>query len=198
MDRKGAFIGAYRGRKFWPLDPRVEDVDMVGVAHALSQICRFNGHTNKFWSIAQHSILVAEILKSYMGYADDYRIRLLGLLHDASEAYISDLLRPFKQEVNGYKEIEANVEKVILECCGIFNANETEWGIVKRADNYALALEATELVEADEEWNVLNFWEDGLTEFKKYVKVESMKHVETKFLIQAKSLMHNLELERLL
>lgn len=71
----------YTGRQFWPLDPRAEDIDIRDVAHHLSLICRFNGAGRAFYSLAQHSCLVADTL--------DAPLKLWGLLHDAAEAYDS-------------------------------------------------------------------------------------------------------------
>lgn len=195
MDRKGDFIGVYGGKKFWPLDPRPEDVDMIGVAHALSQVCRFNGHTKFHWSIAQHSLLVEKILSEYMGQHDNYRIRLIGLLHDASEAYISDLLRPFKKDVVGYKEIEEAVEDSILEYCGLTNITEKEHEMVKQADNSALILEALTLMNPGEDWSMMGFWNDKLEPYKQEIKKEDTSYIKYKFTTKCGNLMDKLNIQ---
>lgn len=98
---RGPWIQTYTGKAFFPLDPRPEDIDIEDIAHALSHLCRYGGHCNKFYSVAQHSIHVAEALP------DD--IKLWGLLHDATEAYLVDVPRPIKSLLPQYKDIEANI-----------------------------------------------------------------------------------------
>jgi len=84
--RIGDWIQTYTGKRFWPLDPRPEDVDILDIAHSLSLLCRFTGHTSSFYSVSQHSILVAQEVPK--------RLRLWALFHDAAEAYIGDIARP--------------------------------------------------------------------------------------------------------
>lgn len=86
-----AWIATYTGRKFFPLDPRVEDIDIVDIAHALAMKCRFGGHCKQFYSVAQHSVLVANHAPA--------EAALLALMHDAHEAYspTGDVPRPIKQ-----------------------------------------------------------------------------------------------------
>lgn len=105
--RHGDFIQTFTGRQFWPLDPRADEVEIEDIAHALSMICRFNGHTRQFYSVAEHSVFVA------MNVPVQHRVA--ALLHDASEAYICDLPRPIKHNVTGYAEAEAKVMAAIAE-----------------------------------------------------------------------------------
>ena len=67
------------GKRFYLRRPTPADIDAGDVAHALAHICRFNGHTREFYSVAQHSILVSRLLPD--------ELKLAGLLHDAAEAY---------------------------------------------------------------------------------------------------------------
>ena len=110
-ERKGDFVETFTGRKFWPLDPRPEDVCIEDIAHSLSMQCRFNGHCSTFYSVAEHSIIVAKELA-----ARDYYpgIQLRGLLHDAAEAYCCDIPRPLKKHIVMYSGIEFVVQKAIL------------------------------------------------------------------------------------
>ncbi|AVO51243.1 phosphohydrolase [Ectopseudomonas mendocina] len=80
-------------RAFDLLNPRAENVLTTDIAHALSLVCRFNGHCAWHYSVAQHSLLVAYIIEKEGGTPEE---QLAGLLHDAAEAYISDLTRPLK------------------------------------------------------------------------------------------------------
>ena len=110
--RKGDWIQTYSGIQFWPMDPRVEDIDIQDIAHALGNLCRFGGHTNSFYSVAQHSVLVS-------GNLPTRELRLAGLLHDATEAYLVDVPSPIKRYLAGYKEIEARLARVIGERFGV-------------------------------------------------------------------------------
>ncbi|CCH02045.1 putative protein yfdR [Fibrella aestuarina BUZ 2] len=87
--RTGPYIQTYTGKRYYPIDPRPDDIDIEDIAHALSNICRFTGHTRQFYSVAQHSVLVSRQV--------DPEHKLAALLHDASEAYLTDLSRPVKR-----------------------------------------------------------------------------------------------------
>lgn len=87
------------GRKVYILDPKPEDVKIHDIAHALARICRFGGHVDcDHYSVAQHSVLVSETCEPQNA--------LVGLLHDAAEAYIGDMVRPLKYALAKYREIE--------------------------------------------------------------------------------------------
>ena len=109
-DRNGDWIQTFSGRQFWPLDPRVDEIDIRDIAHSLSMQCRYNGHCTKFYSVAEHSVHVC--------WAATPANKLAGLLHDASETYLCDLPRPVKYSVIGYKEAEQVVEAVLAEKFG--------------------------------------------------------------------------------
>lgn len=109
--RNGDWIQTFTGRQFWPLDPRADEVDIRDIAHSLSLQCRYNGHCNRFYSVAEHSVLVC--------WAASPAVKLTALLHDAAEAYLCDLPRPVKHSVTGYKEAEQVVERVIAERFGL-------------------------------------------------------------------------------
>lgn len=97
-DRIGDWIQTYSGKQYWPLDPRPADVTIIDIAHALSMTCRFAGHCNRFYSVAEHSVHVSGLVP-----ADD---ALVALFHDAPEAYIHDITRPLKRNLDGYHAIE--------------------------------------------------------------------------------------------
>lgn len=104
------FIRTYTGKHFFPTDPdqalfRVEDF-----AHALSLLCRGNGHVKTFWSVAEHCICCAKEAAA-RGLSD--RLVLACLLHDASECYLSDVPRPFKQEMKAYQALEGRMLEMI-------------------------------------------------------------------------------------
>ena len=103
-------IMTYTKKMFDPLRPDVELIDIEDIAHALSMLCRANGHFKSFYSVVQHSINCMKEAKA-RGYSE--RIQLACLLHDASEAYLSDVTRPVKAELSRYKEIEAPLQETI-------------------------------------------------------------------------------------
>ena len=103
-------IMTYTKKMFDPLQPNAELIDIEDIAHALSMLCRANGHFKSFYSVTQHSINCMKEAEA-RGYSD--RIQLACLLHDASEAYLSDVTRPVKAELPRYKEIEAPLQEMI-------------------------------------------------------------------------------------
>lgn len=87
--RKGHWIQTYTGVAYFPADPRVEDVRLADIAHALSQTCRFSGNCDRFYSVAEHSVYVSQCVPPEHA--------LDALMHDAEEAYIGDMTRPVKE-----------------------------------------------------------------------------------------------------
>ena len=152
-----SWINTYMGRQFWPLAPRVEDVDIEDIAHALSMQCRFTGHVREFYSVAQHCVLVAE----HVPPGD----RLWALLHDAPEAYLIDLARPVKQspEMVGYRNAEDRLMRVIAQRFGLGGDIPAS---VKDADNRMLMTEAHALITMHPQWLIEAPWqpyEGGIT-----------------------------------
>lgn len=137
--RRGNWIRTASGGRFCLLDPDPADVRIADIAHALSQLCRFTGHTRHFYSVAEHCVHVSEIVEREHG--------LWGLLHNAPEAYIGDVSRPLKHApgMEGYGEIELEVEAAV---CAAFNVDvraETQQA-VKEADLMMLCVEARDLM----------------------------------------------------
>jgi uncharacterized protein len=101
------------GISFHPFDPKPEEVDIRDIAHSLSMLCRFNGHCSEFYSVAEHSIRVVDLLAAQDIHTPAGLLR--GLLHDAGEAYVSDIPRPIKKNVSTFRVIEKNICSVIFE-----------------------------------------------------------------------------------
>lgn len=140
----GKFMTMHSGRLVHFLDPRPEEIWADDIAHALSLVCRFGGHVDQFYSVAQHCIEVATLLKQR---GHPVEMQLCGLLHDATEAYLGDVISPVKQVVPKFKEIENNLEKVIYARYGLpFEEMPSE---VKQADRDMLKAEARSLFAVD-------------------------------------------------
>ena len=103
-------IKTYTGVMFDPLNPNLELIDILDIAHALSMLCRANGHFRSFYSVGQHCI---NCMKEAAARGFSERVQLACLLHDASEAYLSDVTRPVKQELPKYLEIEKPLQDAI-------------------------------------------------------------------------------------
>ena len=98
-----SWITTYTGKHFDPVAPQEELLELRDIAHSLSLICRANGHMKHFYSVGQHSVACAKEAQA-RGLSE--RIVLGCLLHDASEAYLSDVTRPIKHEMTRYLEVE--------------------------------------------------------------------------------------------
>jgi len=144
--RKGSYISTYSKIKFWPLDPRKEEIKTMDIAHALSMMCRGNGHYDHFYSVAQHSI---NCTKEAELRGESHRVQLACLLHDASEAYISDITRPVKRLLDQYRRIEEKLQNFIFDFYGIGDLSKEEEARVKDIDDSMLDFELKELLEND-------------------------------------------------
>jgi len=133
----GDWVQTYTGRAFWPFCPMVEDIDILDIAHGLAMKCRFSGHTAKFYSVAQHSVLVSRMVPE--------KDRLWGLLHDAAEAYLADVAKPIKS-LPEFAPFRAAEEKLMRVIAKRFGLSWPEPESVKVADVRALATERRDLM----------------------------------------------------
>jgi len=101
------FIETYSGKEFRPQDPRWQDVDIMDIAHALSNKCRYSGHTSSFYSVAQHSVIVSLLVPS--------EFAMTALLHDAAEAYFPDIPYPLRNIMEPLEWIEDGIHKAIAK-----------------------------------------------------------------------------------
>jgi len=128
----------YTGKRYYPVDPRADEVDIIDIAHALSMLCRFGGHCNRFYSVAEHSVCVSHLVPREHA--------LLGLLHDATEAYVCDVPRPLKLSLPEYKDAEHLNWLAIATHFGLPFAMPA---CVKHADNAVLYAEQQVLMRPD-------------------------------------------------
>lgn len=145
------WIWTASGRKAWPMELRPTDIDIDDVAHALAHLCRYAGHCRFFYSVAQHSVLVSELVEAW---TTNQRLALAGLLHDATEAFLIDLPRPVKHHraLAGYREAERRAEQAIAERFGLSPALFAH-GAIKGADEVMLATERRDLfAKASADW----------------------------------------------
>lgn len=162
--RVGDWMQTATGKAFWPLDPRSEEIHIEDIAAALSKLCRYGGHCKRFYSVAEHCVLMACV-------APD-GFRLSALLHDASEAYLSDVIRPIKRHLSQYTVIEAALESAIATRYGIPYPMPAE---VKRLDNAIITDEREQnMVTPPVPWQqndpplgvTLQFWSPEKAEFE--------------------------------
>lgn len=137
------YITTYSGAHFVPTKPEIGKIHIKDIAHALSMICRGNGHVKTFFSVGQHCIHCA-LEAEARGFSN--RIILACLLHDASEAYMSDVPRPFKQYLPQYKQLETQLLSVIYEKYLGSSLCDEEHRIVKKIDDDMLYYDLSELL----------------------------------------------------
>ena len=137
------YITTYTGIRFYPAQPDAEGICIEDIAHALSFLCRGNGHVSKFWSVAEHCIFCAREAAAREWPA---RLVLACLLHDASECYLSDVPRPFKKELPGYRVHEGRLLTLIYERYLGTALTEEEERLVKKIDDGALFYDLKELL----------------------------------------------------
>ena len=128
-------IQTYTGKRFRPDDPRPENIDIRDIAHALSLLCRYNGHCQVFYSVADHSVRVSRSCPP--GAA------MWGLLHDLGEAYLGDMPRPIKTFFPDYVTFEDRLLRVAAE---VFDLPWPMPPVVRQADDLLLVTEMRDLM----------------------------------------------------
>lgn len=142
---RGPQVGLCSGRIFHPFDPRMDEVFLQDIAHGLARIGRFNGQTRQCYSVAQHSFYVSRLVPA--------EVALIGLLHDAAEAYICDLVHPIKVMLTDYQALESRIEAAIAARYGLpWPWSESVQAAIKLADLAMCRTEMEQLMSADPAW----------------------------------------------
>lgn len=173
-------VETYTGGAVDLFDPDPADVQLLDIAAGLAHVCRFGGHCRAFYSVAHHSIHVSQELPG-----DSPRLQLLGLLHDAGEAYVGDIPRPLKAEFEQFERIEDGILEVVWESVGIEPPTDEEWARVMAADDRLLAYEATNLLED-------GGWADSSPELGYELQSDSIAQVREQFLSRTETLLAQL------
>lgn len=164
MSRVGDYIETYTGIKFYPLDPRPEEICIEDIAHSLSLQCRFNGHCDFFYSVAEHSVRCTEeyIRRCDVSNANPYAFMRM-LLHDSAESFLSDVSAPIKPYLKGYQDIENKLLNIIYKKFGVneipkqdtlFEPGINPDKLLKKVDLILLSTEAASLGMNVSEWGL--------------------------------------------
>ena len=147
MNRDNVWIQTFSGIKFNLFNPSPDDILIEDIAHALSNLARFNGHTAKFYSVAQHSVYCA--LKA------PERLALAVLLHDAAEAYLGDIVSPLKALLDNYVVFENAIYALIAKKYLPTYLTVEDYKEISNIDLRMLATEKFQLMGGGLEWESL-------------------------------------------
>lgn len=111
------WIGVYSGGQLHFKDPWPGEIKIVDIAHSIGKLCRYGGHTKRFYSVAEHSVHLAQYIWRTCG--QQPQLAFEALMHDASEGYLVDMPRPIKAELSQYKAIEKVLEHHIAREFGL-------------------------------------------------------------------------------
>lgn len=187
------WIQTHTGKRFDFLDPKPDMVCLEDIAHSLGMLARFNGHTKFFFSVAEHSINVARYVSevySDFNNATGRKLELAALLHDAAEAYIGDIPKPFKDQLSVIGKVEERILSVVFKKFGL----DTDFYLplpvqIKDIDRRALVTEKDLLLRENVDWG----WDKGVERLKEYLppaylqynKAMSPSHAKHMFMSKA-------------
>jgi len=137
-------IRTYTQLQFYPMAPRIEDIDILDIAHSLSNQCRYTGHTRDYYSVAEHSVRMSHIVS-----VPNQR---WALMHDAAEAYLSDMARPVKQHFPLFHEKEEVLLELIAKKYNLSWPMPTE---IDEADYIMISTEKRDLFDNAIQWTQL-------------------------------------------
>lgn len=172
MTRYQPYIETASGKKVFFLEPDPEQIDIRDIALALSRIPRFNGHTHRFYSVAEHCWTGSRFIE------DKYKLHFL--LHDATEAYLCDIPSPIKQYLPDYKKIEEGLEKAIADK---FALDFPSPAVVKYMDLVMLSVEAQNLIESrGNNWQIWQTIQRPIADPRMKPLCFDSKHIERLYL----------------
>lgn len=145
-DKKGAWLQTFTGRRVSVLSPQPEEIFIEDIMPSISKQCRFNGHCNVFYSVAQHCVLGAQFA---MYHWKSKEVAKEFLLHDATEAYMGDLIRPVKVMLPEFGVVEAGFWKAISTRFGLPLEHTSKCQLL---DNIMVTWEKRDLLPNSEEW----------------------------------------------
>lgn len=118
------------GKRVDPFNMKADDIDIQDISHSLSMQCRYNGHLGRFYSVAEHCVLVSQLVPAEQ--------KLWGLLHDATEAYVGDLISPIKRKMDDFVLLEDEIHGAVSQHFGLTSYIPD---LVHNADKYIQELE---------------------------------------------------------
>lgn len=136
------YCATFTGKMIVPDDPKPEDIDIIDIAVGLSQQCRYSGQVWPFYSVAEHSILVSQLVGQR---ADDKRYALRALMHDSPEFILNDMVRPVKRKVKGYDVLEDKVMRAIDTKFDL-RYSKVNWTVIKYYDDLITITERRKLM----------------------------------------------------
>lgn len=150
--RRGTWLGTISGGKFWPLDPRADEVEYDDLCVGLARQCRYNGQCVEYYGVAEHCVIVSiyvERLARERGWCEREVLDAAreALLHDASEAWIGDMVRPVKHQrvMRGFRRMENRIQRAVFERFDVHPTWLTS-AIVKEVDDRVIVDEIEALM----------------------------------------------------
>lgn len=143
-------VETYSGTFVDTKNPDPKDINILDIAHALANVCRYGGHCQRFYSVAEHAVFVSKRLERQR---EPRHVCYAGLHHDDSEAYLGDIPRPMKPLLGAaYEHLTARMDAAICTALAGDNPSasvlpdDLHLAAVKNADNWALMVEARHLL----------------------------------------------------
>ncbi len=165
------------GRRLDPLHLRAEDICVDDVAHGLAMTCRYGGQCKSYYSVAEHAVLVSRHV------APEFARE--ALLHDTSEAYIGDMIRPLKYqpEMAEFRKAEHDIEQCVIEHFGL-HTDPAVWAAVKLVDDRILIDEIRALMHTPDMYLEPGGWTEGLEPLGADIACYSPERAEVVFMLR--------------
>lgn len=180
------WIQTFSGFKFDLIEPDPDSIDIFDISHSLSNKCRFGGHTNRFYSVAEHSILLSELIIT-----DNIYLKLIALLHDAEEAYTGDVTQPLKALLDGFSLIAGNIRRRIFKKFDIAYPGDDEKQLIKDIEYRLILTERKVLLsEPPEKWHLDYTDYRPYNNYKKLIKCLDPETAREKFIYKFYYLWH--------